>query len=238
MSDSNHVEITSTEQFQSLLSADLERVSLLNFWAPWAEPCKDMNELVKALAKKYPKLLALSVEAETQADIAESFDIESVPAFIILRGHTLLSRIVGADAKQLADALEKHLQSKPTVLPLSKTTQSPAAPPPLADEETQEQLDERCNKLMNQSNVVLFMKGTPDEPRCGFSRRTVALLRDKNVEFTTFDILGDEGVRSRLKELNKWPTFPQVIVKGELVGGLDIVTEMVESGEWDELLKA
>ena len=83
---------------------------------------------------------------------------------------------------------------------------------------------------------MLFMKGTPDVPRCGFSRRIVALLRDQNVPFSSFDILSDDSVRAGLKQLNNWPTFPQLIVKGEFVGGLDVVQEMVEGGELKELL--
>lgn len=82
---SNFHEINSPEEFQETLSADLSRVSLINFWAPWAEPCKQMNEVVLELARKYSQLLVLQVEAESQADISESFEIEAVPSFIILR---------------------------------------------------------------------------------------------------------------------------------------------------------
>ncbi|KAG8720041.1 monothiol glutaredoxin grx4 [Ceratobasidium sp. 394] len=90
--------VESAEQFKDLLSADLERISLLNFWAPWAEPCIKMNEVVSELAKTNPKLLTLQIEAdkESNEDIADSFKIESVPTFLILKGHTLLSRIDGA----------------------------------------------------------------------------------------------------------------------------------------------
>ena len=90
---------------------------------------------------------------------------------------------------------------------------------------------------MAQARVVLFMKGMPEAPRCGFSRRIVALLRNQGVPFSHFDILGDEAVRQRLKALNDWPTFPQLIVNGEFVGGLDIVQEMVENGELKEILE-
>ena len=91
---------------------------------------------------------------------------------------------------------------------------------------------------MTQADVVLFMKGSPDAPRCGFSRRIVALLRERGVAFGSFDILQDERVRAGLKVLNNWPTFPQLIVKGEFVGGLDVVTEMVENGELKEMLES
>ncbi|KAF5379676.1 hypothetical protein D9615_005803 [Tricholomella constricta] len=233
-------QVTSTTHFQDLLSADLNRVSLLNFWAPWAEPCKQMNQVVDELAKKYPTVLILNVEAESQADIAESFDVEAVPLFVILRGHTLLERVSGADAPQLTQALAKHASGQ-TPHPLSQTTQAPAPAPddvvlPAEKHQSPEELDRRMRALMDQSKVVLFMKGSPDAPRCGFSRKISALLKDNSIEFTHFDILTDEAVRQGLKKLNDWPTFPQLIVKGELVGGLDIVQEMVDSGEFAEVV--
>jgi thiol-disulfide isomerase/thioredoxin len=82
---SNHHDVTSPTHFQELLSADLSRVSLVYFWAPWAAPCEQMNELVIELARKHEALLVLRVEAEEQADIADSFDVESVPLFVVLR---------------------------------------------------------------------------------------------------------------------------------------------------------
>ncbi|KAG5352390.1 hypothetical protein C0989_002581 [Termitomyces sp. Mn162] len=237
----NFHEIESTLQFQELLSADLQRISLLNFWAPWAEPCKQMNEVVNELSKKYPKLLVLNIEAETHAEIAESFDVEAVPLFVVLQGHTLLERISGADAPKLTQAIATHTTGPVVPKPQSITTQSPASASDsifLESEktETPEELEKRMHMLMNQSKVVLFMKGSPDAPRCGFSRKISTLLRDNNVEFTHFDILTDEAVRQGLKKLNDWPTFPQLIVKGELVGGLDIVQEMVENGELKEAI--
>ncbi|KAI0788280.1 glutaredoxin [Fomes fomentarius] len=242
MSDSaapaNFHEIQSAEHFQNLLSEDLKRVSLINFWAPWAAPCKQMNEVVVELSKKYPEVLVLQVEAETQSDIAESFEVEAVPTFVILRGHTLLGRISGADAPALTKAISEHTRSPSAIAPQSHTDRPPAAPSDggAPGQETEEELHARLRALMEKDRVMLFMKGNPDAPRCGFSRRIVALLRNEEVPFGSFDILTDESVRSGLKVLNNWPTFPQLVVKGEFVGGLDVVTEMVENGELKELL--
>lgn len=193
------------------------------------------------------------VEAEDQADIAESFDVESVPAFVILRGHTLLARVSGADAEALTSAIATHTRPSNSSAPKSSTSLPPQKAPVAPAVETPEELEKRMRGLMAQSKIVLFMKGSPDHPQCGFSRRTVALLRDHKYEFTHFDILSDDSVRAGmsvvhdlikqqliqfilgLKKLNNWPTFPQVIVGGELVGGLDIVTEMMENGEFAEV---
>jgi Grx4 family monothiol glutaredoxin len=232
-------EISSAEEFQSLLSADLTRVSLINFWAPWAEPCTQMNQVVLELARKYPTLLVLQVEAESQPEISESFDIEAVPSFLLLRGHTLLSRISGADAPTLTSSVSSHISGVKPIKPLSTSDAKPASAPndypngetAEDDHETPEQLESRMKGLMQQSKVVLFMKGSPDSPKCGFSRKTVALLREQGIPFTHFDILTDERVRQGLKVLNDWPTFPQVIANGELIGGLDILQEMADNGE-------
>lgn len=86
---------------------------------------------------------------------------------------------------------------------------------------------QRCESLVRRAPVMLFMKGAPDSPRCGFSARIVELLRTNGIVFDSFDILSDPDVRQGLKECcGKWPTFPQLFVHGEFVGGLDIVTEM------------
>lgn len=116
-----------------------------------------------------------------------------------LQGHTLLGRISGADAATLTSSIANHVRPPSSVHPLAHTDQIPATAHNsygLEKEESQEELNARLKGLMEKSNVVLFMKGSPDAPRCGFSRRTVALLKDQGVEFTHFDILSDESVRS------------------------------------------
>jgi monothiol glutaredoxin len=84
--------------------------------------------------------------------------------------------------------------------------------------------------------TILFMKGTPEQPACGFSARTVAALQALGAPFAAVDILPDPRIRQELSALSNWPTIPQLFVKGELVGGCDIVSEMYESGELAEVL--
>jgi Grx4 family monothiol glutaredoxin len=92
------------------------------------------------------------------------------------------------------------------------------------DGASKEELHSRLGELVKAAPVMLFMKGTPSAPQCGFSRQTVSLLREKGVRYGFFNILADDEVRQGLKEFSEWPTFPQVYVGGELVGGLDIVS--------------
>jgi monothiol glutaredoxin len=95
---------------------------------------------------------------------------------------------------------------------------------------------ERIEQDIKNNDVVLYMKGTPVFPQCGFSAAVVQVLSHVGVKFKGINILEDPGLRQGLKEYSNWPTFPQLYVKGELVGGCDIVREMYESGELQGLL--
>ena len=96
-------------------------------------------------------------------------------------------------------------------------------------------LKKRLQQLIDSNPVMLFMKGSPDEPRCGFSRKVVDILKEEKVKFGSFDILLDNEIREGLKKYSNWPTFPQLYCKGELLGGCDIVIAMQESGELKEV---
>jgi monothiol glutaredoxin len=95
---------------------------------------------------------------------------------------------------------------------------------------------EAIGEAIEQHKVILFMKGTPEAPACGFSARTVAVLQAMEVPFAAVDVLGDPRIRQELSAISSWPTIPQLFANGELIGGCDIVTEMYESGELQEAL--
>jgi monothiol glutaredoxin len=92
--------------------------------------------------------------------------------------------------------------------------------------------------LLNQSRVVLFMKGSASFPQCGFSARAVAILNEVGTQFSTVDVLEDDDVRNGIKEFGNWPTIPQLYIDKKLVGGSDIMMEMFEAGELQEMLKS
>ncbi len=95
---------------------------------------------------------------------------------------------------------------------------------------------EALQSAITENPVILFMKGTPDQPACGFSARTVAILKSIEAPFAAVNILPDPRIRQELSALSGWPTIPQLFIDGELVGGCDIVSEMYESGELQEAL--
>jgi monothiol glutaredoxin len=93
-------------------------------------------------------------------------------------------------------------------------------------------------EAIRENEIILFMKGTPDQPMCGFSARTAGAVQAVGVPFAAVDVLPDPRIRQELSALSSWPTIPQLFVKGELIGGADIVAEMYESGELHQALGA
>jgi len=101
---------------------------------------------------------------------------------------------------------------------------------------TDTQIRDAIQSAISENPVILFMKGVPDAPACGFSARTVAILKALDQKFAAVDVLPDPRIRQELSEISNWPTIPQLFIDGELVGGCDIVTEMFESGELAQAL--
>ncbi|CAO3635731.1 unnamed protein product [Cunninghamella echinulata] len=207
----NLQDITSNEQFKTLTS-DKKNVFIINFWATWAEPCQQMNEL----------------EAENFPEISEEYEISAVPTFIILKGEKIVERIEGAKAAELSNAVAKHSKGILTSYSNAGTIDSSSTKP--------QDLNSRLKALVNSAPVMIFIKGTPQQPRCGFSRTLVDLLANEKVKYSSFNILADEDVRQGLKAYSDWPTYPQVYINGELIGGLDIIKELIASGEFQEML--
>src|SRR5271165_6538636 len=119
-------------------------------------------------------------------------------------------------------------------IPMLQSEPDPAPAP--SPEGEASPIREAIAQAISEHRVILFMKGTPEAPACGFSARTVAVLQSMEVPFAAVDILPDPRIRQELSAISNWPTVPQLFVKGELVGGCDIVCEMYESGELAQTL--
>ena len=97
-------------------------------------------------------------------------------------------------------------------------------------------IEEKIKDQIKENKILIYMKGSPYEPKCGFSAKTIQSLIDCGAEFSYVDILENQEIRQTLPNISDWPTFPQVFVSGELVGGCDIISEMYESGELQKLI--
>jgi len=118
-------------------------------------------------------------------------------------------------------------------LPMSSPSAAPAATQESGESNP---IRDAIQQAIGEHDVILFMKGTPEAPACGFSARTVAALQALETPFAAVDVLPDPRIRQELSALSNWPTIPQLFVRGELIGGCDIVTEMYEAGELAEVL--
>ncbi|KAI9318136.1 thioredoxin-like protein [Dichotomocladium elegans] len=222
----NLIDITTDVQFTEIISKK-NSVIVLDFWAPWAEPCKQMNDVVAELAAKFPSLQFLKIEAENFPEISEEYEIAAVPTIIVLKGGKLVERVEGAKAAEVTNVVAKHAKGTSTQKSVS-ATEGEAKPA--------KDLNSRLKELINSAPIMVFIKGTPQQPRCGFTRQLIDILAEQNVKYSSFNILMDEEVRQGLKAYSNWPTYPQMYVHGELIGGLDIVKELVSSGELAEMI--
>ncbi|KAG1681020.1 hypothetical protein FOA52_009980 [Chlamydomonas sp. UWO 241] len=206
-------------------------LAVIHFWAAWSEPCKVMDTVMAALAKEHAGAVSFQrVEAEEVDDVVEKFGIESVPAFVFLRDGVVVDRLDGADAPSLTAKTSALASGGAHAGAAAPAAASAATPGGAVD------VIGRIKYILASHPVCLFMKGVATAPRCGFSGRVVEALQAIGAPFHCVDILADEALRTGLKEYSNWPTYPQLYVKSELVGGCDIIMEMAGSGELKALI--
>lgn len=215
-------EVDSLENFNKTLAEARSNLVVVHFSAKWSEQCQQMNDVMVELAKT-PQLVNvrfLQVEAEDLPELTTKYQVTAVPMFIFFKNKTQIDNLEGANPAELN----------------KKVNNLVSATVPTVTQESPEDLNSRLKKLIHTAPVMLFMKGTPDEPKCGFSRTITGILKLHNVDYSYFNILGDESVRQGLKTYSNWPTYPQLYHNGELVGGLDIVKELAETDELKKML--
>jgi len=223
--------ITSQDQINKLSNGIL----VLNFWADWSKQCEQTNDVFQKLSQKYTSISFGQVEAEKVPDVTEKYTVLSVPFFVFIRGGVVVDQLEGVNIPALNEKIVKYNKEAPAATtPQAQTQAAPAS----ATGNKAASLNGRLEKLINYAPVMLFMKGSPDQPQCGFSRKIVDLLNQEAIEFSSFNIFSDEEVRQGLKEYSNWPTYPQLYISGKLVGGLDIVKELAEAGELKEMVPA
>jgi len=216
-------DIKTLSQFENDISG---KSAVIHFWAEWAEQCTQMDSILNALLEVHEgKIYFGRCEAEECPEVSSKFEISAVPTVLLLKDGKEVSRINGIDPVQLSDSVEKLASGTLDVTP------SKSSP--------KETLNEKLHRIIHKDAIVLFMKGIPQEPKCKFSRAVMALFKEvmPDLEFGHFNILEDEEVRQGIKEYSNWPTFPQLYIEGDLVGGLDVMKELNENGELIEMFE-
>jgi len=219
--------------FEELVSSGTG-LKVIHFACEWSQPCGEMTKVLcelKADDKTYPGVVYAQIDPEALPQISMKHNIVSVPTVILFADGKEIGRVGGLRKEALADLIKSYIANpkRDLTLPSPVTVGKPKA--------EKQPLEDRLKNLINKSEVMMFMKGNPVQPRCGFSKTLIGILNETGVPYETFDILEDEEVRQGLKTYSNWQTYPQVYVKGELIGGLDIVKELQETGELLSTLK-
>jgi len=185
-----------------------------------------MDQIMDHLRTLYVNNIQFAkVEAEAVPNVSSKFNIQAVPTFIGLQGATEVGRVEGVDPRAVSQLAETLSQAP---VPKQQATQNDD------DQPLSPKMTARLNSLINSAPVMLFMKGSTEAPKCKFSRKIIEMLQSEGVGFASFNILEDEEVRQALKKHSNWPTYPQLYAKGELIGGVDIVGQLVAEGALKE----
>lgn len=225
------------------------------FWAEWHEdsiPDGPMDTVLKALSdsNNNNELIRFGrINAEDNSEYTNLFGVTSVPTFVLLQQNHILYEImegtenvslITQSVRRLIDITNNNNNETTVTAGLNQVeTTSTASNNGMINMKDNNNnpdiiLKLRIEQLIKSSYVMLFIKGTPEQPKCGFSRQVITILQEDNIPFHSFDILQDEAVRQGLKEYSNWPTYPQIYVNSELIGGLDILKELKDDDNLKE----
>lgn len=214
---------------KDFLEANKEAFVVLVFNADFTEQTDLVDKATEALTSSSElkgKIAVGSVDAEANNDLTSEFSVISVPMVVCVKGGKTVKKVDTLEPTKLINTISEQLKLFEVVAGEDTSGQDP-----------KEKFREYLKRLVNRAPVMVFMKGEPNAPRCGFSRQLVELLAKHDIVYETFDILQDEEVRQGLKEYSDWPTYPQIYANGEFIGGLDILKQLDESGELQSTLK-
>ena len=218
---------------------------LVLFGAVWAaEPCASVKQILKVCEASFIEILDEEASGEFEFDAR---GVEMVPCLIKFEGGKEVGRVSGVNSREILSLLsnvknddnEVYTNTTANTTTTSNTTNSTNSTTNTSTVKAVS--DDYLKGLVGSSKLMLFIKGTPNSPRCGFTSQLLRLFSENGLKagehFDTFDILSDQTVREELKRWAEWPTYPQIYWKGELMGGLDIVKEMFSTGQMDEIIK-
>lgn len=226
--------------------------SVLFFWTSWHSPCSQLAPVLTELSNEHKHVAFYSIDAEAYSDIATTYQVEAVPTIIFCENGIEKQRFEAVLAPILVSHLTKFSTQALNVQKLhsvgvnkqvteekannEKNTKFPEISG-TEKEETIEELNARIEKLIHSNAMMLFIKGSPANPKCKFTRAILELLKKQGiVSFGYFDIWQDPKIKEQIKVYSDWATFPQLYINGKLIGGVDVVRDMIEEGEFEPLI--
>lgn len=222
---------------------NLPRNGIILFSASWAGESSQSARQILETACPLHSLSFIEIEEKDETEgLFDAMGIEVVPCVVRMVEGKDMGRVNGVDSQAILSLLKKSVTSESVTSTISSTNTSLSTVNNLTTTANvlTKPTPEMLKELVGKSKLMLFIKGTPSRPQCGFTTQLIRLLSDNGLQptthYSTFNILEDQGVREALKVWAQWPTYPQVYWKGELLGGLDILKEMFASGQMDDIL--
>jgi Grx4 family monothiol glutaredoxin len=211
------LKVESAEQWAELKQTR-GRGLVVHFEADWCEPCVDLNKFLESQTSAFSDVTFARVDAGQLGDVAEAEEVSSVPHIVMYRPEGAaqhLERVAEISGAKL-QPIEANLN---TIYGNKERRENHAS------------MEDFLKYQINKNRVVVFLTGTPSRPRCGFAGRLIEMLDSYDLAYSYYDVMADDEACQALKKFSDWPTYPQVYVNGELIGGMDICKEMHEKDE-------
>ncbi|CAF3852348.1 unnamed protein product [Rotaria magnacalcarata] len=233
LKDAQIYEIVTEKLFDEYINSPLviNKLLLVHIELEQISVCKIVNEGLLAISRdpEFMQQLAICrLNADHFYDLLNAQHVSAAPTILFYHRTRIIDRIDGFNQSELLKKIKSNINKLGVVQTTQINTDSDSQ---IISAET------RIKQLLESSPTILFMKGTPASPQCGFSRQACHLLDEHKIKYDYFDVLADQHVREQLKKYSNWNTYPQLYVGGELIGGLDIMKQMIENGDFELKLR-
>ena len=220
---SNFKEFKTEEEFNKAFPNNFERLIVVLFYADWHEQSKYIVSVFKSRSKAHPDSVFAYVNTENPEirKLVQKYSVEVVPTILFFNGSKeLLLRLENESPQKLTDKIAEYEKANKVSFELKRL-----------------EMSEKIEKILATFPLVIFIKGTPDTPKCDYSATLVSKLRELKVRFAHFDVLSDEDIRNWFRHYASWNTYPQVWLNQKFVGGVDTTIALIKEGKFQELVK-
>lgn len=214
-------ELTSKDEFDKLRKSIKDKGIVVLCCANWYEPCKVLKDnIMQEMVKIYKHLVFTWIDCDKFVELVEKYEVDTVPTVLVFHPHKQdVDKIINPSPDKLNAEIEKQNEYYKSVLSTEK-----------------ERVFQEIDMILASAPMIAFIKGTPTEPKCKFTRRLLAHFNKYELTFKSYNILEDERIRQWLKIYSNWPTYPQVYINKEFVGGIDVIDQLVEEGEFIDMV--
>lgn len=221
-SSSQLPKLATNEDLEKMKAKCLDKPIIVLLWASWDEHSQNLLKMMEEMPKVYQNVQVAYVDCDEAEDLVDALDVETVQTIVILHptgANKATEKIEGIKAEALTEVVDRENTFYKEWY-----------------EQEKKKAFRDIEAHIGTYPFFIFIKGSKEEPKCKFTRRLVGMLAKPGYDYRTFNILGDQRIRQWMKVYSNWPTFPQLFINQQFVGGIDVVTELIEGEEFDEMV--